>query len=166
MLVLSVVPLETKRLTSHPTPATQHQIVIFSLFKKAGLSPRLHGLGMRLEQLPSQDNWLARSSSRTRVGHLTRPIPSRRLGNPSPMSNKSIAFIQRREREGLVEERVVKLALHGARVDKQESGNAANLLLRCTEVSWGRNWCRTFHPDTEDTSGHKRTQENTITLTL
>lgn len=158
MLVLSVVPLETKRLTSHPTPATQHQIVIFSLLEKAGLFPRLHGLGMRLEQLPSQDSWLARSSSHTRVGHLTRPIPSRRLGNPSPMSNKSIAFIQRREREGWVEERAVKLAPQGPnKVDKQESGNAANLLLRCTEVSWGRNWCRTFHPDTEDTREHHHT---------
>ena len=58
---------------------------------------------MRLEQLLDFIiGQLARSSSCTRVGHLTRPIPSRRLGNPSPMSNKSIAFTKKR-REGVDE---------------------------------------------------------------
>lgn len=157
MLVPSVVPLETKYLTSHLTPAKQHQIVIFF--------PRLHGLGMRLEQLLDFIiGQLARSSSCTRVGHLTRPIPSRRLWNPSPMSNKSIAFAKKR-REGVDEVGGVggrescQISTTCSKEQtrfksRRESGNTANLLWRCTEVSWGRNWCRTSRPETENTREH------------
>ena len=93
---------------------------------------------MRLEQLLDFIiGQLARSSSRTRVGHLTRPIPSRRLGNPSPMSNKSIAFTKKR-REGVDEgggwsgwKRAIKLALHAAR-SKQVSRAGESLVMQQT----------------------------------